>query len=143
MSALHKYLYFQYPVLIRESHIDTLGHMNNATYLQLFEEARWEFISNRGYDLKCIQSSGLGPVILEIRIKFLREVRLREKIIIESVGLNYGGKTGLLKQTMFNEKQEVCCEAEMVFGLFNLNERKLVPPTPEWLHAIGQVVLDK
>ena len=34
---------FSYKVKIRESHLDTLGHVNNAVYLVLFEEARWAY----------------------------------------------------------------------------------------------------
>lgn len=30
---------FTYPMLIKESHLDSFGHMNNATYLELFENA--------------------------------------------------------------------------------------------------------
>ncbi len=39
-----------YPVTIRETHIDSLGHVNNAVYLTLFEEARWEWITAGGYN---------------------------------------------------------------------------------------------
>lgn len=128
---------FYYPIIIKEHHLDTFGHVNNATYLQIFEEARWEFISARGFGLKSIEGSGLGPTILECHIKFLREIRLREKIIIESEMLNYDGKIGYLKQEIKNEKNELCCEAKFTFGLFDVKARKLVLPTPEWFHAVG------
>ena len=45
---------FTYPVTIKEVYLDTFGHMNNAMYLTLFEEARWEFITQRGFGLKTI-----------------------------------------------------------------------------------------
>lgn len=32
---------------------------------------------------------------------------------------------------------ELCCEAEFTISLFDLQERKLVLPTKEWLHAVG------
>ncbi len=41
-----------YDVLILESHLDTFGHVNNAAYLTLFEESRWDFITKNGYGLK-------------------------------------------------------------------------------------------
>ncbi|VVC76981.1 Long-chain acyl-CoA thioesterase FadM [Aquicella siphonis] len=128
---------FLYPVLIREHHLDTFGHVNNATYLELLESARWEFITSRGFGLKKIQESGLGPTVLEIQIKFIREIRLREEVIIESVTLSYEKKIGKLRQMIRNADQHICCEAHMTFGLFNIEERKLVLPTPEWLYAVG------
>ena len=127
-----------YELLIRESHLDTFGHMNNATYLDLFEEARWELITNNGYGLKKIRETGLGPVILEINLEFKKEIRLRERIRIETECLDYTGKVSTIEQRMINEKGEVCCRAKFVFGLFDLKARKLVSPTPDWLKAVGK-----
>lgn len=124
-------------VLIRETHIDTLGHVNNATYLQLFEEARWEFLTQRHFGIGEIQRKKLGPVILEIHLKFHKEIKLREKVIIETETLDYEGKIGTLSQLMLKQDHQVACEAKMVFGLFDIEARKLILPTKEWLYAIG------
>ncbi|MEY4615958.1 MAG: hypothetical protein RJB66_918 [Pseudomonadota bacterium] len=129
MSAIYEFI-------IKESHLDTFGHVNNATYLTLFEEARWELISQRGYGLDYIKLTGLGPVILEIQIRFQKELLLRQKIKVETTLLNYEGKIGKLRQTMINEKGETCCSAELTFGLFDTKLRKLVAPTAEWRRAI-------
>lgn len=128
---------FRYPVLIREHHLDTFGHVNNAVYLELLEEARWEFIAQRGYGLQDVQKLGLGPTVLEWNMKFRKEIRLRERVVIESQMLSYDRKIGMLRQDILNEKEELCCQAIMTFGLFDTKERKLVMPTPEWLYAIG------
>jgi thioesterase-3 len=128
---------FRYPVLIREHHLDTFGHVNNATYLEILEEARWEFISSRGFGLKEIQKIGMGPIVLEFQLQFLKELRLRQTITIESQLLSYEGKIGILRQDILNEKNEKCFAAKMTFGLFDTQERKLIPPTPQWLRAIG------
>ncbi len=127
---------FYYPLMIRESHLDTFGHVNNATYLSILEEARWELITQNGYGLSYIRETGLGPTILEINIKFIKELRLREEIIIESKMISYEGKVGKIVQTMLRNG-EACCIAEFTVGLFSVKERKLVLPTPEWLKAIG------
>jgi len=50
-----------YEVIILERHLDTFRHVNNAVYLELFEEARWDFISRRGYDMQVIDDLKLGP----------------------------------------------------------------------------------
>jgi thioesterase-3 len=127
---------FSYPLIIREQHLDTFGHVNNATYLTLLEEARWELITQNGYGLSYIRETGLGPTILEINIKFIKELRLRQEIIIESKMVSYEGKIGKLTQTMLRNN-EPCCVTEFTIGLFSVAERKLVLPTPEWLKAIG------
>lgn len=131
---------FQYPLMIKEQHLDTFGHVNNATYLVILEEARWDLITARGFGLKTIQKSGLGPVILEFNMKFMKELRLRQSILIETELESYKGKIAVLRQNILNEKGEICFEGRMTFGLFDTKERKLVDPTSEWLHAIGSDV---
>lgn len=128
-----------YPLLIREQHLDSFGHVNNAIYLELFEEARWEFVTARGFGLDVIHSKGMGPVVLEFNLKFLKELRLREQISIQSQLLSYDKKIATMRQEMFNEKGESCCQAKMTFGLMCFKTRKLILPTPEWLQAIGFV----
>jgi len=127
---------FTYPLLIKEAHLDTFGHVNNATYLMLMEEARWDFITQNGYGLQKVKETDLGPVILEIKLNFLKELHLREEIVIETQLLSYEGKIGKLQQKILRDNK-VCCSAEFIFGLFDLKARKLILPTPEWRKAIG------
>jgi thioesterase-3 len=138
-SATQSFEIFRCPLLIKEQHLDTFGHVNNAVYLMLFEEARWDFIAPRGFGVADIQRSGLGPTVLEFNIKFKRELRLRDKIIIESQTLAHERKVGYLRQSIFNEAGDLCCEGLMTMGLFDIKERKLVMPTLEWQRAIGLI----
>ena len=73
-----------YRTLIRERHLDTFGHVNNAQYMILFEEARWETITSRGYGLSEVHSTGIGTVVLECTIRFKRELKLREEVTIRT-----------------------------------------------------------
>jgi thioesterase-3 len=127
---------FTYPLIIREHHLDTFGHLNNATYLSILEEARWDLITQNGYGLPYIRETGLGPTILEINIKFMKKLRLREEIIIESQMISYEGKIGKLIQKILRNG-ETCCITEFTIALFSVKERKLVLPIPEWLKAVG------
>jgi acyl-CoA thioester hydrolase len=126
-----------YEVLIRESHVDSLGHMNNATYLALYEEARWQLITERGFGFKEIQKIQQGPVILDVTVRFLKEIRLREKIAITTELVKYEGKVGQLKQQMVKEDGSVASEALFTFGLFDMKLRKLIDPTEAWQKAVG------
>ena len=128
---------FNYELTIKEFHLDTFGHVNNATYLQLYEQARWEFISANGYGLDKIKTTGLGPVIMEIKIRFIKELKLRQKITIHSQTLAYDSKIGTIKQWITDEDGKLCSDVEMKIGLFDTHHRKLVAPTEEWLRAIS------
>jgi acyl-CoA thioester hydrolase len=126
-----------YSVLIRESHLDSYGHVNNAMYLTLLEEARWEFITAGGYGFEEIHKQRKGPVILDIHLSFLKEIRLRETISIESQVLEYPSKVGTLKQRMLDDQGKECAVATMKFGFFDLEARRLLTPSSEWLRALG------
>ena len=126
-----------YEVLIRESHLDSFGHMNNAAYLVLFEEARWEFITRNGYGLKKVQELQQGPIVLELSLKFRKEITLREKIKITVELLETKKKISRFRQAMIKEDGTVATELELSFGLFDLRTRRLIDPTPEWKKAIG------
>lgn len=127
----------KYKVLIRESHLDTYGHVNNARYLDMYEEARWQLVTDRGYGFKKVHDSGQGPVILEVNLKFMKELRLREEITITTELVDYPGKIGRLKQQMIKPDGTVASEAIFVFGLFDLKARKMIEPTAEWKIAVG------
>ncbi len=126
-----------YKLLIRETHIDSYGHVNNATYLSLYEEARWEAITPRSFGFNDIHRLQQGPVILEVNIKFLKEIKLRENITIVSSIMDYEGKIGHMKQQMIKDDGTVASEAIFTFGLFDLKARKMILPTPEWKKACG------
>ncbi len=127
---------YYYPVLIQETSLDLYGHVNNANYLKIFEEARWNLISGNGYGLEQIQKLQKGPIILEIKIAFLKEVKAREEVIIVTHCTSYERKIGKIQQSMVRNG-EICATAEVTLGLFDLKTRRLVLPTPEWLEAIG------
>jgi acyl-CoA thioester hydrolase len=126
-----------YELIIKEHHLDSYGHVNNATYLNLYEEARWQAITDRGYGYDTVHATGLGPVILEVNVKFLKELTLREKIIITLEVISYDRKICKLKQQMLKANNEVASEAFITAAFFDLNNRKLILPNEAWLKAIG------
>ena len=126
-----------YEIVIRESHLDTFGHVNNAAFLVLFEEARWEFITRGGYGLKQVQEFQRGPVILDLRMRFKKELILREKVKITMEFVDHRGRISRFRQEILKEDGEVAAELELTFGFFDLKTRRLIDPSPEWKKAIG------
>jgi acyl-CoA thioester hydrolase len=127
---------FYYPILIKEGHLDTFGHVNNAVYLQILEEARWDLLTQNGYGLNKIIESRIGPTILEIKINFLKELKLRDEVMIETQLISYKKKIGVIAQKMLRG-DDLCCTAEITIALFDLNLRKIIAPTEEWLRGVG------
>jgi YbgC/YbaW family acyl-CoA thioester hydrolase len=130
-------LLYTYEVLILEKHLDSFGHVNNAAYVALYEEARWDFITRNNYGLDVIQREQKGPVILDLSVRFKRELKNREKILITSQAIEIiSPKIMILEQKMISNSK-VASEAKFTVGFFDLKLRKLVDADPSWLKAIG------
>jgi len=127
----------EYRVLIIERHLDTFGHVNNATYLDLFEAARWDWITGNGFGLDRIRELQQGPTVLEITLRFKRELRNRQQIVIRTWLESYEGKICTVLQEMRDDANELCCEGRFLCGLFDMKARRLLAPTPGWLTAVG------
>lgn len=128
---------FHSKLIIKEHHLDTFGHVNNAAYMEILEGARWDFLTEHDFGLNTIQALQCGPVVLEFTLKFKKELRLRQLVNIETKILSYDKKIGTMSQKIIDAESALCCEALLVFGFFDLKARKLILPTPQWLTAIG------
>lgn len=129
---------FEYRLQTKESHLDSFGHVNNAVYVQLYEEARWDFMNLSGMGLEYIQKTQVGPVLLDMQIRFKREIKNREDIIIRSQAKEVkSSRIIILEQEIINSEGKVASEAIFTIGLLDLKARKLVEATEEWLRAIG------
>ena len=70
----------------------------------------------------------IGPTILEINLKFQRELRNRQRIIIKTWMDSYAGKIGRVGQQIRDPDGNLCCDALFTIGLFDLGARKLILP---------------
>src|SRR3954469_23299527 len=124
-------------IVISEAHLDSFGHMNNARYLELYEQARWDLITERGFGIDTIRRTQTGPIILEVTVRFMRELAAREAVVIRSELVSYERKIGKMRQQIIKADAALACEALFTFALFDMQRRKLIEPSPEWAYAVG------
>ena len=124
----------KYEITIKENHLDTFGHVNNATYLELYEQARWEALNDHGVSVQKITQDQIGPVLLKVELIFKKELLLREKIEIHSELIEkVNHKVMRVRQTMMNKGQEIASIATFDIGVMDLTKRKLVRLDGVWL----------
>lgn len=130
---------YKYEKIILEHHLDTFGHVNNAVYLSIYEEARWDFITRNGLGLKQILESQIGPVLLDLQLTFKSELGNRDKIkIVSQARSEMKNKLVMvLDQKILKESGKVASTLTLSVGMMDLKERKLIAPSKEWLHALG------
>jgi acyl-CoA thioester hydrolase len=128
---------FSVPITVRGYELDTQGHLNQAVYLQYSEHARWEVLRAAGIRQNDMVAGGIGPVVLEANIKYLRELRGGEEV---AVTCEFGwaeGKVFQIKQQIVKGDGTVCAEIVLVGGILDLRARKLVPDPVAALRAIA------
>ncbi len=130
---------YEYELTILEHHLDTFGHVNNAVYLELYEEARWDFITKNNLGMKEILETKIGPVLLDLNLTFKSELKNREKIkIISQARPEMRNKfVMILDQKMIREDGKVASTLTISVGMMDLSARKLIAPNEQWLKALG------
>lgn len=125
-------------VTVRGYELDTQGHLNQAVYLQYAEHARWELLRAAGLPQEKLLADGVGPVALEVTVKFRRELRGGERVRV-SCRFDYGqGKTFTVSQQVLKEDGTVAAEITGVAGVLDLTTRRLVADPAGRLAALAK-----
>lgn len=128
---------FTVRVTVRGYELDTQGHLNQAVYLQYGEHARWEMLRAAGITQDALIADGIGPVVLETTIRYLRELRGGDTVDI-SCGFAWGeGKTFRIRQDYRLTDGTPVAELVAVGGLLDLRERRLVADPRGRLRALA------
>ncbi|GAB3796155.1 acyl-CoA thioesterase [Micromonospora zhanjiangensis] len=117
---------FRVRITVRGYELDTQGHLNQAVYLQYAEHARWECLRAAGISQDRLLSSGVGPVALELTLRYLRELRGGDEVEV-SCGFRWGeGKTFHIDQDYTRADGTPVATLTGVGGLLDLSARRLV-----------------
>ena len=133
--------YLHHAVVAAE-YLDHYGHVNHAHYLTLFENARWGYYHLKNITAESIKEGGIGPVVLKAEISYKKEVLGGEKITIRSEHLGYRHGLWHLKQVLIKENGKVGAVVTLAFGLFDLQQRKLIAPFGQWLEGPLEEIVD-
>jgi len=112
----NKSIIYYFELEARGNELDSYGHVNNAVYLNYNEQARWDLF--RQLDLlDQIITSGKKIVIVENHIKYIRQVKLFDKIVIETQ-MEKSVHFLLFKHNLLNKKTGKSVAKAMVKSVF-------------------------
>ncbi len=126
-----------YSFTVKEEMTDGYGHVNNAYYLKLYEDARWAILEEKGLGEAEVRSKKTGPVILEVTVRFRKELIPGQLIKIITHSRMKGNKIIYLDQEMVDENGKICSNATFTSALFDLVERRMVNVDEKWADAFG------
>jgi acyl-CoA thioester hydrolase len=84
---------WQTPISIRTYELDFYGVVNNAVYLNYFEEARLDFLRQLGIDFFKMVAEGIVPVVARAVVEYKIPIRGGDRIVVKGEVARLGGSS--------------------------------------------------
>jgi len=120
-----------YRATVAAEHIDYNGHMNVAFYVLLFDEATDAYKDHVGLDRDYRKRTNCSTFAAELHVSYLSELKLGDKIRVETLLLDHDSKRHHFIHTMYNEADNRACALMEVMSLHVDLETRKVTPFPD------------
>jgi len=102
-------------IKVRGYHADFYGHVNNARYLEFFEEDRWAHLESK-IDLKKWAAKGLFFLVVNINVNYRSAVSVGETLLVTTRLEEIGNKSAVMKQEIvFKSTKNIAADALVTF----------------------------
>ena len=108
---------FEYRRRIFGYECDIYGHLNNAAYQHIFEEARAAALEQMELSLKTLADKGIQIFLRRIEIDYIKGVPFGSEVIIKTEIIDFSRVKSLWQQEIYDQKGELLSRA-MVSGVF-------------------------
>ena len=110
-------------IKVRGYHADFYGHVNNARYLEFFEEDRWAQMESK-IDLRKWAEKGLVFLVVNINVNYRRAVPVGETLLVTTRLEKIGNRSVVLKQEILvKESRAVAADAVITFVITDRSGR--------------------
>ena len=122
---------FSYKMRVPKEALDSLGHVNHAYYLTLFELARWDILVQKDLKDELMEKLQIGPIILEANVKYRQELKVEDEVEIQTRFEPFK-RDQIFKaiQTMHihnDGEEKLVSEGEFLAAFMDLKKRKMTP----------------
>ncbi|MFC4946066.1 acyl-CoA thioesterase [Pseudonocardia sp. GCM10023141] len=128
---------FAVRIVVRSYEVDANQHVNHAIYHRYGEHARTEHLAAAGCSMARLVERGMGIVLLETHVRFLRELRHGDDVEIDSRIAFGAGKTFEMAHTLRRADGVVAAEISCRMGLLDAAARRLLAEPRERLSEIA------
>ncbi|WP_229069156.1 thioesterase family protein [Actinoplanes sp. DH11] len=128
---------FQARIAVRGYELDIQGHVNQAVYLQYGEHARWQCFIAAGVTPDVLVGGGIGPVVLETTIRYLKELRAGDEVDVSCRFIWGTGKTFRVEQDFTRIDGTAVAVVTGTAGLLDRTTRRLVPAPADRLRSLA------
>ena len=123
---------FVHQIKVRSHDLDSFGHVNNAVYFNYLEEARCEYLEQRGLSFNSFTEWKAFSFVVGSQIKYKSPAKFGDVLEIRGVISDMKRSKFLMDYEIFNQtKQKLGAVASMSFAFVDENE-KIIPIPAEF-----------
>ncbi|PJZ66633.1 acyl-CoA thioesterase [Leptospira wolffii] len=122
---------FSIEVPVRFRDTDSNGHVNNAVYNSLSEEAVFALFREAGWDKKAIEATEIGPVVLKAEYTYLKELKYPDTVLVETEVEVLSRTRAVFRQDIFSKNEGILVCKVVNHGMWLDFKRKRPVPLPE------------
>ncbi len=128
-------------IKVRSTHIDVMGHVNNAKYVEFLEWGRVDEIEKKGIDIWEMVKSGLGFAVVNLNIHYRKEAFVGDILVVKTIFKELRNrKVGIINQIITKkDSNEIVCKAEVTFLIFDINRHKSITMPEELSQLLPKV----
>ncbi len=111
---------------VSAEHIDELGHVNNARFLEYLERGRIDWYNRCGEFMNPAGKPRLGTVVVNINVNFRRECFAGDRLTVVTGPKSRGEKSYVLCQHINTSQGQRAADAEVTSVVMDLDARRTV-----------------
>lgn len=113
-------------IKVRGYHADFYGHVNNARYLELLEEARWHHFET-SVDYEEFKRNNWAFIVVNINISYRKPAVPGDTLRIKTSYKSHGSRSMTLNQIVYiNDFETIAAEADITFVVLDAKTQKVV-----------------
>lgn len=130
---------FHHPIEVRYGDLDPQGHLNNASYLTFFEQARIKYLNHTGLFKEGQSFMDIGVILADIHIAYKKPVEWGTPVKVGVRTMKIGNKSMTVEQTIVHtETEEIFAAGEVVMVAYDYRAGKSIPIPQEWRDVLNQ-----
>ncbi|MDQ3556100.1 MAG: acyl-CoA thioesterase [Gemmatimonadota bacterium] len=114
-------------ITVRSTELDSLGHVNNAKYLEYLEWGRFEWLRQSGVPLDLLGTSGVGTAIVNVNVNFRNEARLSDELRVRARLVHIGTSSLQIGQEILGADGRRVCDGLVTLAIFDTRTRRSTP----------------
>jgi len=117
---------FETDIEVRNSELDSFGHVNNAVFLNYLEHGRFHALQDAGFPWPVLEERGWAIFVVRIEVDYLAEVRSGDRLLVRTWADSFRRTSMALGQEIVRKRPDgdVVCTRALVSAVWVGPNRK-------------------